>query len=58
MKFYQERNNPFDRFSIKVVQFASEKVAGHLPMEISRATMLLLDRGAEVSVTITGTHYR
>ena len=26
-------------------------------MEISRATKVLLDRGAEVSVTITGTHY-
>ena len=27
-------------------------------MEISRATKYLLERGAEVSVTITGTHYR
>ena len=27
MRCYHERNNPFDRFSIKVVQFASDKVA-------------------------------
>ena len=58
LKCYHERNNPFDRFSIKAVQFALDKVVGHLPMEISRATKYLLERGAEVSVTITGTHYR
>ena len=58
LKYYHERNNPFDRFSIKVVQCAWDKVVGHLPMEILRATKLLLGRGAEVSVTNTGTHYR
>ena len=57
-KRYQERNNSFDHFSSKVVQFASDKVVGHLSMEISRAAKFLLDFGAEVSVTITGTHYR
>ena len=40
---YHERNNPFDHFLIKVVQFASDKLVGHLPMEISRATKFLLD---------------
>ena len=58
LKCYHERNNPFDRFSIKVVQFASDKVVGHLPMEILRASKFLLDLMVEVSVTITETHYR
>ena len=58
LKCYHKRNNPFDCFSIKVVQFASDKVVGHLPMEISRATKFLLDLDAEVSVAITGTHFR
>ena len=58
LKCYHEINNLFDRFSITVVQFTSDKVVGHLPMEISRATKFLLDRAAEVSITITGAHYR
>ena len=58
LKCYHERNNPFDRFTIKVVQLASDKVVGHFPMEISRATKFLLEGGADVSVTITGTHYQ
>ena len=57
LRCYHERNNPFDRSSIKIVQFASDRVVGQLPMETSRVTKFLLDRGAEVSVTITGTHY-
>ena len=36
LKFYHERNNPSDCFSIKVVQFNSDKFVGHLPTEISR----------------------
>ena len=43
---------------MKVVQFASDKLVGNLPMKISRFTKFLPDRGAEVSVTITGTYYR
>ena len=43
---------------MKVVQFASDKLVGNLPMENSRFTKFLPDRGAEVSVTITGTYYR
>ena len=43
---------------MKVVQFASDKLVGNLPMETSRFTKFLPDRGAEVSVTITGTYYR
>ena len=57
LKYYHERNNPFDRFSIKIVQFASDKVVGHFPVEILGATKFLPDRGAEVSVTVIGTHY-
>ena len=58
LKYYHERNNLFDRFSIKFVQLASDKVVGHLPIEILRATKFLLECGTEASVTITGTHYR
>ena len=57
LKCYLERNNHFDHFLIKIVQFASDKVVGHLPMEISRATKYFLDGGSNISVTITGTHY-
>ena len=42
---------------IKIVQFASDKVVEHLPVEISRATKYFLDGGSNISVTITGTHY-
>ena len=55
LKCYHKRNNLFDCFLIKAVQFASEKVVGHLPMEILRATKFLLD--LDFSMTITGTHY-
>ena len=31
---------------------------GHLPLEISRFTKVLLDRGAIISATLSSTHYR
>ena len=36
----------------------SNKIVGHLPSEISRATKYLLDRGAMVWCTFSSTHYR
>ena len=56
LKCYHKRNNLFDCFLIKALQLASEKVVGHLPTEIFRATKFLLE--LEFSMTITGTHYR
>ena len=55
--FHEERNT-FDRFAIKVCEKDKNEIVGHLPMEISRVTKFLLDRGANVSAKLTSTHYR
>ena len=34
------------------------EIVGHLPMEISRITEFIIDRGAQVVVKIRGRHYR
>ena len=52
-----ERDNPFDFFAIKVMNQESGATVGHLPMENSRATKFLLDRGARVIATLTSTNY-
>ena len=54
LKCSHEENNPFDMFAIKVCD--DVKVAGHLPMEISRPTKYLLDRGAVFTVELTSTN--
>ena len=54
-----EKDNPYDSFSIKV--FKSDcpaEIVGHLPMEISRITKSIIDRGAQVAVKIRERHYR
>ena len=53
-----ERNNVFDRFAIMTMKTDSGRTVGHLPLEISRVTKFLLDRGAEIRVKLTETHYR
>lgn len=54
-----ERDNPYDSCAVKVFDPASpDDIKGHLPLEISRITKFLLDRGAEVAIAITGRHYR
>ena len=45
-------------FAIKVCEKDKNEILGHLPMEISRVTKFLLDRGANVSAKLTSTHYR
>ena len=40
-----ETGNVFDPYTIKVCEFNSEKIVGHLPREISRITKFILDRG-------------
>ena len=52
-----EKDNPYDYFAIKTYQKADGKVVGHLPMEISRPTKYLLDRGARITATLTSTSY-
>ena len=51
-----EENNPFDMFAIKVCE--GTKIVGHLPMEISRASKFLMDRGAKFMVELVSTNYR
>ena len=54
-----EENNPYDVFSIKVCKSNNVRSAvGHLPMEISRITKFLLQRGARVQRMVIGKHYR
>ena len=55
---FHEEGNTFDRFAIKVCEKDKNEIVGHLPMEISRVTKFLLDRGANVSAKLTRTHYR
>ena len=45
-------------FAIQVCQQETNKRVGHLPMEISRITKFLIDRGARIQATLTSTHYR
>jgi len=53
-----EENNPYDPFAIKTCRFNSDRIVGHLPIEISRITKFILDRGAKVEVKLRETHYR
>ena len=51
-------NNPFDIFAIKVCKIPSNEIVGHMPMELSRVTKFLIERGANVSLKLTSTNYR
>ena len=55
---FHEEGNTFERFAIKVCEKDKNELVGHPPMEISRVTKFLLDRGANVSAKLTSTHYR
>ena len=52
-----EENNPFDYFAISVCDKNTGAIVGHLPIEISRPTKFLLDRGAMILATLTSTNY-
>ena len=56
LKCFHEEKYLFDMFAIKVCD--DVKIEGHLPMEISRLTKHLLDRGAVFTVELTSTNYR
>ena len=53
-----EENNPRDPFAIKTCQLDSGKIVSHLPMELSRISKFMLDRGAKIEVKLRETHYR
>ena len=55
---FHESNNQFDMFAIQVCQQETNKRVGHLPIEISRITKFLIERGARIQATLTSTHYR
>ena len=52
-----ENGNSYDMFSIKAFDQIGTMV-GHLPRDVSRITKFIINRGATVSVMLTGTHYR
>ena len=52
-----EEDNPFDFFAIKICMKNTGVTVGHLPMEISRPTKFLLERGATEFVKLTSTNY-
>ena len=55
----QMKNNPYDVFSIKVCKLNNaQSVVGHLPMQISRITKFILQKGATEQATVTRKHYR
>lgn len=59
LRCYHERNNLFDRYAIKTVRVNhNNQVVGHLPLEVSRISKFLLDRGAEITAQLITTNYR
>ena len=58
LKCAHEVDNPYDMFSMKICKPDSNEIVGHLPMEISRITKFILDRGAVCNIKIRGKHYR
>ena len=46
LKCAHEEDNLYDIFSMKVCKIESDEIVGHLPMEISRITKFIVDRGA------------
>ena len=53
-----EEDNPYDIFSMKVCKPGSDEIVGQLPIEISRITKFIVDRGAKCTLKICGMHYR
>ena len=53
LKCPHDKNNPFGNFAIKTMDNN-----GHLPLELSRITKFLIDRGAKVEAQLSSTNYR
>ena len=51
-----ERDNPFDLFAIAIKK-STRQTLGHLPMENSRVTEHLMDRGPRFTVALTSSQY-
>ena len=52
-----ENGSSYDMFAIKTCD-QRKTMIGHLPREVSHIAKFIIDRGATVSVMLTGTHYR
>ena len=52
LKCAHDKNNPFDDFAIKIMNNSGQTV-GHLPMELSRITKFLTDRGTKVEAQLS-----
>ena len=52
LKCAHDKNNPFDDFAIKTMN-NSDQTVGHLPIELSRITKFLIDRGAQVEAQLS-----
>ena len=52
-----EEDNPYYIFALEMIHITSGMAAGHLPMENSHATKLLLTRGLRLFATLTSTNY-
>ena len=56
---YREESNPYDSFPIQVCKPGEDaQIVGHLPMEMSRITYFIVQRGATVTAKVCGKHYR
>ena len=55
---FYEPDNPFDEFAIKVCEEGHEVPVVHFLRDISRATKFFIDRGANITITLTNDHYR
>ena len=58
LAFSHKENNPHDLFGIKTCQLDSGKIIGCLPMELSRISKFILDKGAKIEVKLHKTRYR
>ena len=54
---HEKKNNHFDSFAIKMCDTRGN-IVGHLPVEISSITKVLLVCGARIKVTLRLTQYR
>ena len=53
-----ERDNPFDLFAIAIKKSTGTgETVRHIPMENSRVTKYLMDRGARFTVVLTSSQY-
>ena len=55
---YQEAENSYDIFAVKVCQQRNDATIGHLPMESSRIMKYILQRDDQVKAILIATHYR